>query len=227
MRRYRLLALAALALSIAAVAAGCGGGGSTTTTEAAGVTVAPTPGQTPASIFNDPARFVLTEDDVPTGYVVDAENTRAVTNADAARGRDNAYLRNLESMGRISGYASGWRPGSADVQGPLQVESSASTFETVGGASDAFALGVKEVGNKFTKVEMKESIGDEARMYSTVIKGADGDYTLYTAAWRYDRVLATLSVASLKDTVTPGDAMVFAQKQQERIKAAAREKIGK
>ena len=227
MRRYRLPALAALALSIAAVAAGCGGGGSTTTTEAAGVTEAPTPGQTPASIFNDPAQFVLAEGDLPTGYVVDASNTRAVTNADAARGRDSAYLRNLQSMGRISGYASGWRPEAPDVQGPLQVESSASTFETVGGASDAFALGLKEAAGKFTQVEMKESIGDEARMYTTVLKGANGDYTLYTVAWRYDRVLSTLSVASLKDTVTPGEAMVFAQKQQERIKAAASKKIGK
>ena len=227
MRRNRLLALAALALSIAAVAAGCGGGGSATTTEAAGVTVAPTPGQAPASIFNDPAKFVLAEQDMPTGYVVDASNTRAVTNADAARGRDSAYLRNLQSMGRISGYATGWRPESTDVQGPLQVESSASTFETVGGASDAFALGLKEASGKFTAVDMKESIGDEARMFTAVLTSPNGDLTLYTVAWRYDRVLATLAVASLKGTVTPGDAMVFAQKQQERVKAAAHEKIGK
>ena len=228
MRRYRLLVLPALALSIAAVAAGCGGGGSATTTHAAGVTAPATPGQAKSSVYNDPSAFVLVEADVPDGYEVDRENTRAVTNADASRGRDDAYKRTLESFGRIGGYASGWRPGaSSGVSGPLQIESSASTFESVGGATDAFALGVKEVGTKFTKVELKKGIGDEARMWKTEVAGINGPLTLFTVAWRTGRVLSTMAVASEQGRVAADVATEYANKAQARVEAAAARELGK
>lgn len=206
----------ALAVAIAAVAAGCGGGKSSsgTTTE-----IAVTPGQTKASIYNDPSQLVLTEVDVPKGYVVDRPNTRPVTNADASRGRPSSYKQTLASYGRIIGYASGWRPGSTGVSGPLQIQSSASTFETDGGAEDAFALGLKEIDQRYSKVEMAKTIGDESRMFSINLSDGHQQLVQFAVAWRSGRVLCTIAVTAEEDTVSSGEAEAYAQKQQQRIDA--------
>lgn len=232
MRRHQLATLVALAVAIAAVAAGCGDDKpSATTTVAAGVDTTPSdliPGQSKPSVYNDASLFVLHEDDLPTGYLVDAGNTRAVTNRDSAKGRDESYLRQLESWGRITGYASGWRPGTPDVEGPLQVQSSASTFETVGGAVDAYALGIKEAeGTKLTRLELDAGVGDEARMWTTDVESDLGTLAVYQIAWRSGQVLAVVAVTSTKGTVTPGDAIEYAQLQQRRIETLAAKALGK
>lgn len=211
--RHRLLSPLVLAVAVAAIAAGCGGGGSKN-----GAATPATPGQTKASIYNDPARFVLTEQDVPTGYVLDAQNTRAITNQDSAKGRGDAYLRQILSWGRIAGYASSWRPGKVDVQGPLQVFSTASTYDNVGGAEDAFAQGLKEVSSAYKRVDSK-GVGDESRMLTRVLDGPNGKLTQYAIVWRRGQVIATIAATSLQDTVSADDALAFAQKQEKRIEA--------
>jgi hypothetical protein len=234
MRRHKPLALVALAIAVAAVASGCGGGNkssvTTNATAAAGSTSGSgdlLPGQSKPSVFNDASLFVLTENDVPTGYVVDAQNTRARTNADISTGRGNAYLRQVESWGRITGYASGWRLDDASVQGPLQIESSASTFETIGGAEDAFAQGLKEVPKTVEQVEMKKGVGDEARMWTQTVNGQNGKLTVYLIAWRSGQVLATLATTSQTESATLADAYAYAQKQQDRIESTASKGLGK
>jgi hypothetical protein len=218
MRRNRLVVIAVIAVAIAATAAGCGGGKSASSTgTSTDVTV--TPGQTKASIYNDPSQLVLAEADLPNGYIVDAPNTRSVTNADASRGRPASYKQTLESFGRIIGYASGWKPGSVSVQGPLQIQSSASTFETDGGAEDAFALGLKEVDSRYSKVEMAKTIGDESRMYSINLSSGTTQLIQFAVAWRSGRVLATIAVTAEQDTISAGEAEAYAHKQQQRIDA--------
>lgn len=214
--------LTILVLAVTVAATGCGGGksGSATTTPA-------TPGQVEVSVYNDPSRFVLVEQDLPTGYVVDDENTRAITNADAAKGRDDSYLRQLLSWGRIAGYASGWRPATVDVEGPLQIQSSASTFETVGGAVDAFSSGLEEVTSEFEEVDAGETVGEESRMWTRGLDAASGQLTVYAMAWRSGQVLATLAVTSRTGGVSANDALAYAQKQEARIEAAATQSIGK
>lgn len=227
MRRRQLTVLAVLALAIAGIAAGCGGGKKEaattvavaengTTTEAAGDLL---PGQTKPSIYNDASLFVLHADDVPTEYTVDVQNTRGVTNADTAKGRGDAYLRQIKSWGRITGYGAGWIPSAEAVQKePLQIQSSASTFETVGGASDAFAQGVKETaGLKVEPLEMSETVGDESRMWvATIATESGGNLTIYELAWRSGRILATLAVATRGEIKADG-AIDVAKKQQARI----------
>ena len=217
MRRARLVALVALVSVGAVTAAGCGGGGSSSSPS----TLPATPGQSKASVFNDPALFVLDETDLPDGYVVDVPNTRPITNADTAKGHDNAYLRNIESRGRISGYASGWRLTQAQVAGPLQIESRASTFETVGGAIDTFTQGLGEISPKYRRVDMTDTVGDESRMWTLSLEGANGPLTIFSVAWRSGRVLGTLSTTSQAGTGSADDALAYAQKQERRIEAAA------
>lgn len=228
MRRRHLTVLAVLALAIAGIAAGCGG----SKKDAAATTVAVSdtgttttaatdllPGQTKPSIYNDASLFVLHEDDVPVDYTVDVQNTRGVTNADTAKGRGDAYLRQIKSWGRITGYGAGWLPSESAVQKePLQIQSSASTFETVGGASDAFAQGVKETAKlKVKPTEMSETVGDESRMWiATIDTASNGTLTIYEMAWRSGRILATLAVAT-KGSVKADAAIEFAKKQQARI----------
>lgn len=235
MRRHRLLALAVAIVAIAAVAAGCGGGkkSSATTTNATAAASSTSgsgdllPGQSKPSVFNDASLFVLTENDVPTGYVLDAQNTRARTNADISTGRGSAYLRQVQSWGRITGYAVGWRLDDASVQGPLQIESSASTFETVGGAEDAFAQGLTEVPKTVEQVEMKKGVGDEARMWTQTVNGQNGKLAVYLIAWRSGQVLATLATTSQAETAALADAYAYAQKQQDRIAGVVSRGLGK
>lgn len=242
MRRRHLAALLVLVLAVAGIAAGCGGGkkdaattvavGDNGTTTAVDTTASDlVAGQSKPSIYNDASLFALHADDVPTGWVIDGSNTRAVSNADAAKGRDEAYKRQLESWGRIIGYATGWVPG-PDITGgvPEQVESFASTFETVGGAEDAFAQGLKDVaGNKnAVAVERELHIGDEARLYKVSVTGSGGtSFTIFSLVWRSGRVLSVLSVTGNPSTATPEAALDFAKRQQNRIaiqqKEAAKE----
>lgn len=223
MRRTRLAALVAIAaLVVAIAAAGCGGGSSSSP-----AAPPPTPGQSKASVFNDPALFVLEEADLPDGYVVDAPNTRPITNADTARGRGDAYLRNIESMGRITGYASGWRLTNAEVVGPIQIQSSASTYETVGGAEDAYTQLLTEISPKYKPVDATDTVGDESRMWTRSLDSADGPLTVYTIAWRYGQVIAALSATSLGATGSADDALAYAQKQETRIEANAAKALGK
>jgi hypothetical protein len=221
MRQTRLIVLAAVVVAIAATAAGCGGGSSSPATPV------PTPGQSKASVFNDPALFVLDETDLPDGYVVDVPNTRPITNADTAKGHDSAYLRNIESMGRISGYASGWHLTDAKVVGPIQIESRASTYETVGGAEDAYAQLLTEIGPKYKPVDATETIGDESRTWTQPLDSANGPLTVYTIAWRYGQVVAALSTASQGGTGSADDALAYAQKQETRIETTAAKAPGK
>ena len=223
MRGTQLAVLAALAAAAAVAAAGCGGSGSSS-----GPAAPPTtPGQSKASVFNDPALFVLAEADLPDGYVVDPPNSRPVTNADTAKGRDNAYLRNIQSMGRIGGYASGWRLTKAEVVGPIQIESSASTYETVGGAVDAYALALTEISPEYRAIDATDKVGDESRAWTRSIDGPNGPLTVYTLAWRSGRVLGALSATSQGDTGSLDDALAYAQKQQQRIEASAAKSLDK
>ena len=222
MQRTRLALLIVLVLAATIAAAGCGGGksGSPAPNPA-------TPGQVKASVFNDPALFVLAEQDMPDGYTLDAQNTRAISNADAAKGHDDAYLRQLLSWGRIAGYASGWLPGTPGPQGPLQIESSASTFETVGGAVDAYAAGLKEIGSKLKQADPGETVGEESRMWTQTLQSSSGPLTLYSMAWRSGQVLATIAVTAQKDGISADDALAYAQKQQARIESTATRGLGK
>lgn len=243
MRRRHLAALVVLALAVAGIAAGCGGGkkdaaattvavsGTGTTTAVATSSSDLLDGQAKPSLYNDASLFALHEDDLPTGWVIDGGNTRSVTNDDTAKGRGDAYKRQLESWGRIAGYATGWLPG-PDLTGKeiRQIQSSASTFETVGGAEDAFAQGLKEVAasKQVTEVDRELHLGDEARMWKAVVKTSTGStLTIYELAWRSGRVLATLAVTGDETTATPESALDYAKRQQNRIavqeKAAAKE----
>ena len=223
MQRIRLATVIALVLAATVAAAGCGGGGKS---GSPGPEPA-MPGQVEASVFNDPSRFVLAAEDMPEGYTVDRTNTRAIANADAAKGHDDAYLRQLLSWGRIAGYASGWLPGGSDATGPLQVQSSASTFETVGGAVDAFAQGLKEVGTKYKQVDPDETIGEESRMWTSSLDNGEVPLTVYAMAWRSGRVLATIAVTGRTGRASADDALAYAQKQQARITGVATKAIGK
>ena len=228
MRRRHLPLLALLAVAIAAFAAGCGSKKEAATTVAAvnGTTTAVDTtdlleGQTPPSIYNDASLFALHADDVPTGYVVDRDNTRAVTNADSAKGRGDEYLRQLESWGRITGYATGWLPSGDSAQNdPVQIQSSGSTFETEGGAIDAFAQGVKEADKlQVEKTDMPDTVGDESRMWIAKLgesTAGQKPLTIYEIAWRSGRVLATLAVAT-RGGASKDDALALANTQQERI----------
>lgn len=217
MRRLRLATLAALVAAATVTAAGCGGSSTSSSPSAPPAT----PGQSKASVFNDPALFVLEETDLPDGYVVDPPNTRSISNADAAKGRDSAYLRDLESKGRIGGYASGWRLAKAEQAGPIQIESQASTFETVGGAVDAYAQVLGEIGPRYKRVDLTDTVGDESRMWTLSLDSANGPLTIFSVAWRSGRVLGALSTASQAGTGSADDALAYAQKQQQRIEAAA------
>ena len=223
MRATRFAVLAALVAAAVVAAAGCGGGGASSSPAAPPAT----PGQSKASVFNDPALFVLDEADLPDGYVVDPPNTRPITNADTAKGHDNAYLRNIQSMGRIGGNASGWRLTRADVVGPIQIESSASTYETVGGAEDAYALALTEISPEYKAVDATDTVGDESRAWTRSIDGPNGPLTVYTLAWRSGRVLGALSATSQGDTGSLDDALAYAQKQQQRIEASAAKSLDK
>lgn len=217
MRHLRLAALAALAAAAAVAATGCGGGSSSSSSSAPPAT----PGQSKASVFNDPALFVLGEADLPDGYVVDPPNTRSLSNADVAKGHDSAYLRDLQSKGRIGGYASGWRLNKAEQAGPIQIESQASTFETVGGAVDTYAQALGEVSPKYKRVELTDTVGDESRMWTLSLDSANGPLTIFSVAWRSGRVLGALSTTSQAGTGSADDALAYAQKQQQRIETEA------
>ena len=223
MRRTRLAVLAALAATFAVAVTGCGGGSSSSSPEQ----LPATPGQSKASLFGDPALFVLDETDLPDGYQLDPPNTRAITNADTARGRDDAYLRNIKSMGRISGYASGWRLTKAEQAGPIQIESSVSTYETGGGAVDAYALALTEISPAYKRVADVDTVGDESRAWKRPLDGANGPLVIHTIAWRSGQVIGVLATTSQAGTDSIDDALAYAQKQQQRIAATAAKALGK
>lgn len=222
MHRTRLAVLAALAVAVAV--AGCGGGSSSSSPEQ----LPPTPGQSKASLFSDPALFVLDETDLPDGYELDPPNTRPITNADTAKGRDDAYLRNIKSMGRIGGYASGWRLTKAEQAGPIQIESSVSTYETVGGAVDAYALALlTEISPAYKRVAGVDTVGDESRAWKLLLDGANGPLVIHTIAWRFGQVIGVLATTSQAGTDSIDDALAYAQKQQQRIAATTAKALGK
>ena len=88
-----------------------------------------------------------------------------------------------------------------------------------GGAEDAFALGLKEVDARYSKVEMAKTIGDESRMFSVNLTSGNQQLVQFAVAWRTGRVLATVAVTAEEDTVSAGEAEAYAQKQQQRIDA--------
>lgn len=218
MRRRHLAILAVLLVALAAIAAGCGGGSGSSES-----TPAPTPGQSKASVYNDPSLFVLGEDALPGGYVLDVTNTGAITNDAAVKGRDDAYRRNVASWGRISGYGSGWRPDSAEIAGPLQIQSFASTYETEGGSIDAFAQGISELQESWTMVDSSEKVGDEARYATRDLESSSGPITIYMVAWRSGQVHGTLALTWERDRGSIDQAIAYAGKQQERIEQTIRD----
>jgi hypothetical protein len=220
MRRRRLATIAVLLVAIAAIAAGCGSDSSSSSS-----TPAPTPGQSKASVYNDPALFILGEAALPGGYVLDPSNTGAITNADSVKGRGDAYRRNVASWGRISGYGTGWRPDSADIQGPLQIQSFASTYETEGGAIDAFAQGITELEQAWTMVDSSVKVGDEVRFATRDLDSTAGPITLYMVAWRSGQVHGTLALTWERDRGSLDEAIAYAEKQQERIEQSIRDGI--
>lgn len=220
MRRRHLATVAVLLVTIAAIAAGCGSDSSSSSRSPA-----PTPGQAKASVYNDPALFILGEDALPGGYVLDPSNTGAITNADAVKGRDDAYRRNVASWGRISGYGTGWRPDAADIQGPLQIQSFASTYETEGGAIDAFAQGISELQQEWKLEDSSAKVGDEARFASRELESANGPITIYMVVWRSGQVHGTLALTWERDRGSLDEAVTYAGKQQERIEQSIRDGI--
>jgi hypothetical protein len=204
----RLFPLLVLALAFALLAAACGDGNDRPEVV----------GTVEGTVLDDPASLVLQERDIGSGYMLDPQGTRVVTNADASEGRGAAYRRELNDLGRVLGYQVVYvRDTGEEAPSGGQLQSSASTFRTVEGAHTAFLKGLGEVGGSLQQLERGVGVGHESRLYGRSSRSQGRDVQLYAVAWRRDRVLAVVLLAGLKGEITRDEALGLARKQDATI----------
>jgi hypothetical protein len=125
-------------------------------------------------------------------------------------------------FGRIGGWIGRYhRGGTAQTAGPLVVVSRADLFKGSSGAKSQLALYRSELEKSpATKVDVGK-LGDEAFGITTLRSGAVS-VRAYAIAWRDANVSALLELNGFAGKLTLPDALVFARRQEQHLRAALR-----
>jgi hypothetical protein len=169
----------------------------------------------------DPKEMVLQLGDLPAGF--GKESGKYVSNVQVARKQD-VSIAELRRWGRVIGYDVVF--GKKRLVGLSQVDSSANTYETPGGAHDSFreqvaaATGPNDRGLVFKRLSTGGAIGHESRLYVARTKSGGVTVDVYAVVWRYSRVTAAVIGAGIAATVDAHVVVDLARKQQRHILAA-------
>ncbi len=125
-----------------------------------------------------------------------------------------------QRFGRLGGWIGRYhRGGSAKTAGPLVVVSRTDLFKGSGGAKSQLAQYRSELETSpATKVEVGK-LGDEAFGVTTLRPGA-ASVRSYAIAWRDANAAALIELNGFAGKLTLADALVFARRQEQRLRAA-------
>jgi hypothetical protein len=127
-----------------------------------------------------------------------------------------------QRFGRLGGWIGRYhRAGTAKTAGPLVVVSRADLFKRSSGAKSELALYRNELAKSpAAKVEVGK-LGDEAFGVTTLRPGAVSVRS-YAIAWRDANASALLELNGFAGNLTLADALVFARRQEQHLRAALR-----
>jgi hypothetical protein len=151
--------------------------------------------------------------DLPTGYSVDQDGTGPRTLAEALEDATPEQAAVIK-RDRVGGYQATFESPNAKV-----IECTATVYRSIGGAEEAFRLGVERASNeplpggvKLEPASIQESLGDE----TVALTGESQGTSIFTVVWRDRNVLAFCATGGLVAT-DPAETVDIALAQQERI----------
>jgi hypothetical protein len=159
----------------------------------------------------DPKMMVLRIGDLPASGFARRPSSGYVTTA-KAQATEARKGENFAALGRSNGYEESFV--GATQGGQVTVASSATVFNTAGGAHRALAFIERDGAdpNRYRQLEAIR-VGAEARLYQVL-----GVAFTYEVAWRSGDVLSTVVVAGAQAS----DAISLGLHQQRRVAAAMR-----
>ena len=179
-----------------------------------------------AATAPSPRALLLRSADLPAGFAGGGAAVVRVSNAAAARDGPPGFLHELRRWHRVVGYRIVFsRPASATglQEGPLEIRSSASVYESATGAKAALAYTrLHLVPEGTARIALGFPLGDGALEYVSQNASTIGALLVYTVIWRERRVVASVVVVGRVGVVSAADVAPLAQRQDRRIRGQAR-----